>query len=190
MTDIENTKYITVKRDTNGKIGIFVGGKPATHYYEQKICYPEGVKEDFAWMQKLNPEIEEFHIKSSKTRGVYAKSGNPSEEPGRYSWCCIKLKNGFEGVWVFHSDLGSSALCASDCAVVCGDYVRSNADFRSSLFGSVAPQPETSVSKPETILKQKFKGIDLAELAGKSVELNGYEIIVKKIKQDIKTKAK
>ena len=204
MTDIENTKYITVKRDTNGEIEIFVGDKPATHYYEERIFLPEKVMEDFAWIQKQNPDIEEFHIISSKTPGKYFNSGNPSEERGPYAWCRIKLKNGFVGNWVFYFDAGSSAFCASFCADYCGSYVRGNATLRSTMFGSVAPQTETgapdlikkepdvqlvtSVSKPETILKQKFQGIDLSELAGKSVELNGYEIIVRKIKQDIKQK--
>lgn len=157
MTEIENTKYITVKRDTNGEIEIFVGDKPATHYYGKEIYWPKTVIKNFAWMQKQNSDIEEFHIISSKTPGEYAKSGNPSEEPGRYAWCRIKLKNGFVGNWVFNFGNELSADCASNCAFLCGNRVRGYADCRSALFGSVAPQTETNalIRKIKQDIKQK-----------------------------------
>lgn len=54
--------------------------------------------------------------------------------------------------------------------------------------------PNTPTSKPvpqpETTLKQKLQGTDLSALAGKTVKLNGYEIIIRKIAQDTKIKGK
>ncbi|MBR6838061.1 MAG: hypothetical protein IKM94_00635, partial [Alphaproteobacteria bacterium] len=72
MTNIPDTEYITVKRDKDGQVGVFVGGKTATTYRGEEIYQADYVKNMFAWMQERNPEIEEFHIGAFKTRGEHA----------------------------------------------------------------------------------------------------------------------
>ena len=62
--------------------------------------------------------------------------------------------------WVFNNDNGSSANCASNCANNCGNNVRNNADFRSTMFGSVAPlEGNNFVSKDKVWLTCRTKCI-------------------------------
>lgn len=73
----------------------------------------------------------------STTSGSYATVGTPDETGGgKYCWC--KSTHPVLSRWVFAYAAGSSSNCASYCARDCGDYVRASADFRSSMFGSVA----------------------------------------------------
>lgn len=144
MNDIPNTEFITVKRDDKGRVGVFVGGKPATHYRGQEIYCIEYVKSVFEWMQKKNPNIAEFHIMSSKTNGEYAKTGNPSAEHGPSAWCRIVLKDGTTMDWVFFSTRSSAAYCARNCAYNCAYVVRSYASFRSAVFGEIDKKSENS----------------------------------------------
>ena len=46
------------------------------------------------------------------------------------------------------------------------------------------------VPQPEMNLKRRLQGTDLSKLAGKTVELNGYKIVIKKLAQDTKVKGK
>lgn len=121
MANIPNTEYITVKRDKNGQVGIFVGGKPATKYRGEYIYQADYVKDVFAWMQNQSPEIEEWHIGAFATAGKYAEVGNPSGNFGPNAWCRVKFKNGKLGAWVFRGTYSSAANCALDCAYYCAD---------------------------------------------------------------------
>jgi len=163
MTDIPNTEYITINKDD-----VFVGGKPVTRYRGQKIGWIGDVRDYFAGIQKLNPNVVELHVLSSATCGEYAETGNPSAEHGPNAWCRVKLNDGRIGSWVFYSTYGSAAACANDCAVVCASYVRRAAAFRSVVFGIQNPELE------------KLKMVDLSKLVGQN-QLNGYEIVVRKI---------
>ena len=80
MANIPDTEYITVKRNKNGGVGVFVGGKPATTYRGVKIYDINYVKNTFAWIQKHYQNITELHVLSSETSGGYAMVGNPSPE--------------------------------------------------------------------------------------------------------------
>jgi len=77
-----------------------------------------------------------------------------TESSGQYCWCqatgFTPTSNDYTGGpqctvsptssrWVFHYEYGSSDVCASDCALQCGDVFRFHADFRSLLFGAVGP---------------------------------------------------
>ena len=120
MVDIPNTEYITVKRDENGAVDVFVGGKPATHYRGAEISDINYVKNTFVWMQEQNPNITELHVLSSKTSGGYAKVGNPSSTHGRYAWCRVKNNDGKLGGWVFTCEYVSAAFsCVLLCVRLC-----------------------------------------------------------------------
>lgn len=130
MTDIPNTEYITINKD-----GIFVGGKPATHYRGEEIYDIRCIKRRFSDIQKLNPDVAELHVLSSVTSGEYAKTGNPSHVHGPNEWCRIVWNDGTVGTWVFFYASSTVPLCASSCANTCELYVHSVASFRSVLFG-------------------------------------------------------
>ena len=130
MADVPNTAYITVKRDENGAVDVFVGGKPATTYRGVKIYDINYVKNAFAWIQKQNPNITELHVLSSETSGGYAMVGNPSPEHGSNAWCRVKYKDGQFGGWVFALARTSAWDCAYYCAYNCAYYVRADAVFR------------------------------------------------------------
>ena len=130
MIDIPNTEYITINVN-----GIFVGGKPATHYCGEKIVYSDIVISVFGDIQRINPNVQELHVLSSETRGCHAtKPGKPSAKHGEYSWCRAKFKDGIVSDWFYHSSQGSTACCATICAFLCTDDARRFQHFRSALF--------------------------------------------------------
>jgi hypothetical protein len=133
MTDIPNTEYITVNKD-----GIFVGGKPAKKYRGQEIYDIDYVKLVFEWMQAQHANIAEFQIMSSKTRGVYAETGNLSAEHGPNAWCRIVLNDSSAAPWGFNYTYGSAADCAHRCAYYCAYNIRLNTDFRRAVLGVAA----------------------------------------------------
>jgi len=136
MAEIPNDRYITVKRNADGEIVVLVGEKNATTYYGQGIWNIVYVKEIFAWMQKQNPEIEEWHIGAFATAGEYAKVGNPSGEFGPNAWCRVKKKNSSAAPWVFYYTYTSAVFCANGCAYRCALNVRDYASFRGAVLGS------------------------------------------------------
>ena len=136
MADIPNTKYITVKRNKNGAVGVFVGGKPATHYRGQEIYDINYVKDTFAGIQEQNPNITELHVLSSNTSGEFAMVGNPSSTPGRYAWCRVKNNDGKLGGWVFDYAYASATNCANYCALGCASDVRGSAAFWRAVLGT------------------------------------------------------
>ena len=184
MANIPNTEYITVKRDENGAVDVFVGGKPATHYRGVEIYDINYVKNIFAWIQEQNPNITELHVLSSRTLGEYARVGNPSPEHGRYAWCRVKNNDGKLGGWVFDYAYTSATDCAYNCAYLCAGYVRAYAAFRRAVLGTALDKQNVetnSVAKPENPEIEKLKAVDLSKLVGKTVQFNGYVVTVRKI---------
>ena len=177
MVDIPNTEYITVKRDKNGQVGIFVGGKPATTYRGEEIYEADYVKDVFACMQKQNPEIEEFHIGAFETRGEYAKPGNPDGVFGPNAWCRVKYKNGDVGPWVFVNDCGSAANCAGRCVFLCASSIRESASFRAALCGPIE-KSNANLAMTQNALTNALKDTDLSKFIGAHT-IGSYEIIVR-----------
>lgn len=141
MTDIPNTEYITINAD-----GIFVGGKPATHYCGEKIVYPDIVIGIFGDIQRDNPNVQELHVLSSETGGRHAKPGNPSAKHGEHSWCRVKFNDGMVSNWFYHAPQGSTECCAKICAFLCTDDACHFQDFRNVIF-SQKPAKVLSVCK-------------------------------------------
>ena len=164
MANIPNTEYITINKN-----GIFVGGKPATHYRGQEIFWIDNVRKRFASIQKLNKNVMEFHVLSSETRGKYAKAGNPSSEHGQNAWCRVAFQDGTLGTWMSFYTFGSATSCANACAGYCMDGVHSSSTVRSALFGDAFTET------------QKLKKINFSKLPNQPIELNGYRILVEKI---------
>lgn len=175
MVDIPNTEYITVKRDKNGQVGIFVGGKPATTYRGEKIYNADKVKKYFAWMQEQNPNITEIHIGAFETPGEYAKPGNPDGIFGPNGWCRVKFENGKLGAWVFYYTSSSAANCAGYCAINCAEFVRHYASFRSAVF--------SAANEKQNELTNALKDTDLSKFIG-THKIGAYEIVVRKSGQN------
>ena len=181
MANISKFQYITINAN-----GISVGGKPATTYRGEEILLLNDVRKNFADIQRLNETVAELHVLSSETSGEYAEPGNPSGKHGPNAWCRVKFNDGKIASWVFNYTYSSAAaFCAAFCASSCAYDVRNNADFRSAVFGLIdkrntktAIQPEKKSQNSEI---EKLKTVDLSKLVGKPVQLNGYEIVVKKI---------
>lgn len=201
MPYFPNTEYITINKD-----GIFVGGKPATHYLGYEINSPEYIKATFKEIQNKYSSLQEIHILSSSTSGYrppirkegigtgcyVASSLRPSIQHGNGLWCRIKLNDGTEGIWAYIDWYGTLACCAESAA----DHtirLLSNEKYASTRFilaiatksktKRTAPKKQNKkhVIHPETEFKQKLQGTDLSKLVGKPVQLNGYKIIVEKI---------
>lgn len=114
MADIPNTNYITINSD-----GVFVGGKPVTTYNGEKIRFINGVKTNFLEIQKQNPKVQELHVGAFETEGIFAKTGNPSGNLGKYAWTRVKMSDGYLSPWVFCYVFSSASVCASGCAHRC-----------------------------------------------------------------------
>jgi len=129
MTDIQNTEYVTIN-----KKGVFVAGKPVTHYRGYEISDLEKAKRDFAKIQHAHACIKELHIGAFDTIGAYATAGNPSGKPGLNSWCRAKFQNGDMGEWVSIYNFPSDYLCASYFVEGCTDEICLDSDLRSAVL--------------------------------------------------------
>ena len=81
----------------------------------------------------------------------------------------LKFNNGHVSPWVFVRECDSIDECASRCAYQSLDNFRISAQMRSVALGT-----------PEHLIKA-LKGVDLSKCVGKPVQLNGYEIVVRKL---------
>jgi len=155
MTDIPNTEYITIN-----KSGVFVGGKPVTHYHGEKpdIFLTE---QDFREIQMVFADVEELHIGMFDTKGSYAVPGKPSGRFGPNSWCRVKFRNGTTGNWVMVEPNASLFRCAF--VNRCNNYFCLRADLRSA------------------VMKQN-KQYDVVKV----VELGKYRFTVEKIAQKVR----
>ena len=169
MTDIPNTEYITINKDD-----VFVGGKPAIKYRGVEIAYIEDLWEQFEAIQKMHPDITEMHTLSSETRGEYGVVGNPSTKHGPNAWCRAKFNNGRVSPWVLNMWYDSLNQCASLCAYQCLDSFRISAQMRSAALNT-----------PDHMI-EVLQEVDLSKCVGKPVQINGYEIVVRKIAEKTK----
>ena len=73
------------------------------------------------------------------TGGSFGVASNDEqyETGGVKCWC--KMTHPAVSRWVFYGSFSSASDCAGACALDCGLYVRNASDFRSGVFGSVAP---------------------------------------------------
>ena len=125
----KNTEYVIVNEK-----GIFMGGKPITHYQKQEILDIDGVKKAFAEIKKNNPYVKELHVGLFGTEGVYTRQGNPSGS-GLNIWCRAKFNNGKNGNWVAMCGCPIASICYSVFISNCCDAVRSDASFQSAVLG-------------------------------------------------------
>ena len=161
MSDIPNTEYITVKAD-----GIFIGGKPATHYRGVKIGYPKSINVNFQEIQKQYPNIQEMRFLTSETGGTYNEKGDPVVKNGPNAWACVKFNDDYVSPWVLIIKGYAYDFIVSH--EICG---------KLHLMGEnyIFLHPVLGRYQDVTIR------INLQNMAGKSFELNGYRIMVEKI---------
>jgi len=80
------------------------------------------------WIAKVENKIYQGTSLCSKTKGEFAKSGNPTKERGAYCWCKSD-KN-----WVSNMFLNNSSYCSDNgCAGNCAHGVLYSPKFRSAL---------------------------------------------------------
>ena len=170
MADIPNTEYITINKD-----GIFVGGKPATHYHGRKIAFVDGVNDDFAEMQKNYPQIAEFHVGAFEKLGIFRCQGKPSEKFGPNSWCRVKLQDGRVGPWVFSNTYSSDSACARNCAFYCGHHVVNYFVMRSSLLDFTKKGKVNAENKE----KEQYETVNV-------IKSCKYRITIEKLKENTK----
>jgi hypothetical protein len=145
-SDIPNTEYITINAN-----GIFVGGKLTTHYRGEKIEFSNFAINIFGSIQReINPNVQELHVLSSKTRGRRGQTGKPSAEPGENAWYRVKFNDGTSD-WVFLASQGSAPSCARICAYICADDARYSHQFRPVILPSKSEKPEETLSVYERI---------------------------------------
>ncbi len=145
-SDIPNTEYITINAN-----GIFVGGKPATHYRGEKIESSDLAISIFGSIQReINPNVQELHVLSSETRGRRAQTGKPSAKAGENAWYRVKFNDGTSD-WVFLASQGSAPSCARICAYICADDARYSHQFRPVILPSKSEKPEETLSVYERI---------------------------------------
>ncbi|MBP5485611.1 MAG: hypothetical protein J6Y07_02795 [Alphaproteobacteria bacterium] len=145
-SDIPNTEYITINAN-----GIFVGGKPATHYRGEEIQSSDFAISIFGSIQReINPNVQELHVLSSETRGHRAQTGKPSAKHGENAWYRVKFNDGTSD-WVFLSSQGSGPSCARICAYICADDARYSHQFLPVISPSKSEKPEETLSACERI---------------------------------------
>ena len=163
MSDIPNTEYITVKAD-----GVFVGGKPATHYRGVEIGYRKSININFRNILKQYPNIQEMRFLTSKTGGKYHANGNPVAENGSNAWACVKFNDGYVSPWTLISEyypydfFVGHELCQK---------LRLMADRYVFLHPVLGHYQDVTVR------------INLQNMDGKSFDLNGYRIMIEKISE-------
>lgn len=177
MSDVPNTRYITINKD-----GIFVGGKPATTYRGVEIKFIDDIKESFANTQSRNPKVQELHVGAFDTKGKCSEPGIPSGKFGSNAWGRAKLFNGRTGPWVFLDSFSSASVCANYCAYNCGYRIRSNSVRSAVLDFDAEDEANTKYYSSESGFKQILQTIDLSKFVGKKIELNGYVLTVQKQK--------
>jgi len=160
MAELPNTEYITVNKD-----GIFVGGKPATHYRGVEIGFPEAVKRKFQVIQSRYPNIQEMRFLTSKTSGEFLSNGNPDVENGPNGWACIKFNDGYIAPW---------AVISRNCPY---DYIISREiSYRLHFMTENYNYLHSLLGRYQDVTIR----INLQNMAGKSFELNGYKISIEK----------
>ena len=212
MVYIPNTEYITINEN-----GFFIGDKKVIgerNYNGEKPTLFHGhtiyATESFAtgyvrfgdWfksIQKRIPDIEEIHAGAFDTTGERNKQGFPSGKIGANLWCRIKLKgkDATYNPWVFRETYYNVGRCVSTAGFYCVKDLVNEPDFAAAVLQAAKTdskkleQPQkTNLSENDisiTDLKQRLQNIDLSELVGKTVELNGYKIMIRKIAQNTKT---
>ena len=158
-SDIPNTEYITIHAN-----GIFVGGKPSTHYRGEKIKFSDFAISIFGSIQReINPNVQELHVLSSETRGHRAQTGKPSAKAGENAWYRVKFNNGTISDWVYLSSQGSGPSCARICAYICADDARYGHQFLPVISPSKSEKPEETLSVYERI--KRFFGEKPTEIS-------------------------
>ena len=77
----------------------------------------------------------------NSTQGEYGRAypeynfdNNHASSEGLY--CRCRMTSPVRSAWVYFNGHVSASECASNCARLCGNYVRADAAFRSGIFGS------------------------------------------------------
>ena len=170
-SSVLKAKYIIINKD-----GIF-GGKPATQYRGLGIYFAQDAVNIFKDFQSQNKNVAELQVLPSETPGKPLKSGNPSDTFGKYPWCRVKFDDGNVGPWILDSsyEYSSESSCAYYCVWYAVLNLCQNVDFRFAVLGKSLPRETKKLGK-----------VDLSVFEGKTLQLNGYEIVVRKIAEKTK----
>ena len=154
MKIITNEGYITIKREPNGEIGIFIGDKPAMIYHGAKIEFIDDIKCFFNEIQDSNSEVSELHIGAFDTDGIYGKIGTPSGNFGPNMWCRVKVagKDASPNSWVFCCTRKMINKSIESGVYECAELVCRNAYFQSKVVNAAntATDAETISNIPDS----------------------------------------
>lgn len=213
MAYIPNTEYITINKNgffigDKEVVGIYEGTeeKKETLFHGHTIYATKSFAAGFTrfdnWFESIQrhiPNIEEIHVGAFDTKATKYEQGFPSGKFGKNTWCRIKLKDkdATYSPWVFYYEHCADWASVSHGGLYCVKELANGPEFRSALLKAAntdskqsEQQQNTSLpdnDAPITELKQKLQSIDLSKLVGKTVDLNGYKIMIRKIAQNTKT---
>ena len=155
-SDIPNTEYITINVN-----GIFVGDKPATHYRGEKMKFLNSAISTFGSIRvEINPNVQELHVLSSKTRGRRGQTGKPSAKSGESVWYRVKFNDGTVSDWVYLTSQGGGPSVA---AYICAHDALYSLQFRPVISPHKAEKTEETLSACEKI--KRFFGKETTEIS-------------------------
>lgn len=213
MVYIPNTEYITINENgffigNKEVVGYYeeTEDKKLTLFHGHEMYATQSFVAGFVrfgdWFKSIQsriPDIEEIHAGAFDTTGERNKQGFPSGKIGANLWCRIKLKgkDATYNPWVFRKTSYAVGSCVSTAGLYCVKQLANEPDFASAVLQAAntdskkIEQPQkTNLSENDTSitdLKQRLQNMDLSKLTGKTVELNGYKIMIRKIAQNAKT---
>ena len=102
-----------------------------------KVVFSYGNVSGISTCVATAPSGSQGSVKTADGAHLSASGGQTS---GQYCWC--KMTHPMSSLWVFFSDFGDAAYCASSCMSFCASHIALYDGRRSGLFGSVAAANE------------------------------------------------
>ena len=140
--------------------------------YDIKSWKMENTLELSAMFESINfyePLVQEIQIIASATPGGYGKYGIPKENPGSNAWCRAVFCNDAIGPWVFRRTYKSIPECVKKGLFDCLYEISRPTQFKEAVLAKNAA------------LINALKINDLSLYDKKKLEINGYEIMIRKI---------
>lgn len=115
--------------------GLFVAGKPAVTYNNEKILMPT--------VDALGTDFQEIQVMQSVTKGAYTQSGKPTPGKGSYLWLRAKSTNGIWSDWLCRSEyvrfMGCTRLAAAEIAKAASVLQnKKRTDFREAVLKNIS----------------------------------------------------
>ena len=114
--------------------GLFVAGKPAVTYNNEKILMPV--------VDALGTDFQEIQVMQSVTKGAYTQSGNPTPGKDSYLWLRANSTNGIWSDWLcrwaYVGLISKTELAASIAKVASVLQDKIEPDFREAVLKNIS----------------------------------------------------